>query len=131
MSQENLEIVRRAVNALNEGDVDGYLALCSADIELASPVASIEGANKGADGIREFFSGVREAMNIFRVDVEKLRALDNDRVLAFVQVSIESKGGIALTQAGANLYELAGGKLRRVRVYLDRNQALEAAGLRE
>ena len=64
MSQENLEIVRRAVNALNEGDVDGYLALCSADIELASPVASIEGANKGADGIREFFSGVREAMNI-------------------------------------------------------------------
>jgi hypothetical protein len=32
MSQENLELVKRAVAALNERDIDRYLACCTEDI---------------------------------------------------------------------------------------------------
>ena len=35
MSQENLEVVERAVAALNERDIDRYLGCCTEDIELA------------------------------------------------------------------------------------------------
>jgi hypothetical protein len=33
--------------------------------------------------------------------------------------------------AAALIYDLVGGKIRRIRIFLDRDQALEAAGLRE
>jgi ketosteroid isomerase-like protein len=50
MSKENVEIVRRAISAVNERDVDAYLALCSPDFELINPVAAIEGPNRGEQG---------------------------------------------------------------------------------
>jgi hypothetical protein len=44
---------------------------------------------------------------------------------------MESERGFQQEQALTNLYELRGGKLLRVRVFRDRRQALEAAGLTE
>jgi ketosteroid isomerase-like protein len=131
MSQENVEVVERAIAAVNERDVDSYLALCTPDVELVSPVAPIEGANRGAEGIRQFFAGVDEATTEFRLDIDSLRAIGEDRVLALVQVSTVSQGGIPYTQRAANVYDLVGAKLCRVRIYLDRSEALEAAGLRD
>jgi hypothetical protein len=43
----------------------------------------------------------------------------------------ERGGGVAFDQPITNVYELVAGKLRRVDVYFDREEALEAAGLRE
>ena len=34
MSEENVEIVRRAIAAVNKRDVDGYLGLCAPNVEL-------------------------------------------------------------------------------------------------
>lgn len=131
MSQENIDVVQQVIAALNDRDVDRYLALCSPDVELVSPVAAIEGSSSGPEGIRQFFAGLEETTNVFRLDVERLQAVDEDRVLAFVQLRFTSQGGVQLNQAIANVYDLAGGKLRRVRVFLDRAEALEAAGLAE
>jgi hypothetical protein len=36
MSQANVELIKRAVAAINARDLDGYLAYCTADIELQS-----------------------------------------------------------------------------------------------
>jgi hypothetical protein len=44
---------------------------------------------------------------------------------------MESKGGFPQRQPLTNLYELKDGKLLRVRVFLDREEAFEAAGLSE
>jgi ketosteroid isomerase-like protein len=131
MSQENVEVVQRAIAAVNERDVDGYLACCTPDMELVSPIAPLEGSASGAEGIRQWFAGLDEAQAEFRLDIESLRAVGEDRVLALVQVVTVSRGGIPYSQPAANVYDLVGAKLRRVRVYLDRNAALEAVGLRE
>ena len=37
MSQENVEVVERAVAAVTAQDIDGYLACCIEDIELRTP----------------------------------------------------------------------------------------------
>jgi ketosteroid isomerase-like protein len=129
MSQENVEIVRRAIGALNQRDVSLYLTLCAPDVELISPVAPLEGANTGAEGIQQFFSGVKEATTDFRLDAERVQAVGDDRVLAVGQVSMMSQGGIPFAQPFATVYDLVEGKLRRVRVYLDWDEALKAVGL--
>jgi len=112
MSEENVEVVERLIAALNAGDVDQYLALCTPDVEIVPPTASIEGVGRGEEGLRAYFSGLSEAWPGYRIAVEQLQALDGDRVLA-------------LTRAAA------GAKIRRIEVFLDRAEALEAVGLRK
>jgi ketosteroid isomerase-like protein len=131
MSQENVDVVNRAVSAINERDVDAYLGLCTPDIELINPVAAIEGPSRGAQGIRDFFEGINEGARRFELKVERLQPLDDDRVLAWLTLHLESKGGFPQTQSLTNLYELEGGTLSRVRVFRDPKKALEAAGLSE
>ncbi len=126
-----MEIVRRAITAINERDVDAYLALCNSDFELINPVALIEGSNRGEEGIRAFFEGINEAARRFEIEVQRLQPLDDNRVLASLVLRIETEGGFALSQELTNLYELRGGKLSRVRVFRDHAEALEAAGLSE
>jgi ketosteroid isomerase-like protein len=129
MSQENVEIVRRAISAVNERDVDAYLALCAPDFELINPVAAIEGSNRGEQGVRSFFDGLREATTEFDLEVERLESLDDHRVLGWLTLHAESERGFRQTQPLTNLYELEDRKLVRVRVFRDRDEALEAAGL--
>jgi len=68
---------------------------------------------------------------IFCLDTQRLQTVGDDRVLALGQVSIMSQGGIPLAQRFANVYDLVDGKLSRVRVYSDWDEALKAVGLEE
>jgi ketosteroid isomerase-like protein len=131
MSQENIEVVSQAISAINERDVDAYLALCNSDFELINPLASIEGSNRGEEGIRTFFDSLKEGTRRFEMEVERLQTLDDNRVLASLALRGETEGGFPLSHELTNLYELKGGKLSRVRVFTNRAQALEAAGLSE
>jgi hypothetical protein len=118
MSQKNVE-------------VDAHLGLCAPGIELINPVAAIEGSNRGEQGVRSFFDGLGEATTKFELEVERLQALDDHRVLGWLTLHLESERGFPQIQPLTNLYELDGGKLVRVRVFRDREEALKAAGLQE
>ena len=61
MSQENVEVVKRAISAINERDIDGYLACCTEDIQLKTPLSAVAGVYEGADGIRRFFADIEDA----------------------------------------------------------------------
>jgi hypothetical protein len=57
MSQENVEVVRRALTALDRRDVEAYLEVVSPQIELitfASPLQG-QGPITGHEGIRDYF----------------------------------------------------------------------------
>jgi ketosteroid isomerase-like protein len=131
MSQESVEVVKRAIAAINERDVDAYLGLCAPDFELINPVAAMEGSYRGEQGVRSFFDGLNEATTEFELEVERLQALDDHRVLGWLTLHLETERGFRQTQPLTNLYELDGGKLVRVRVFFDHAKALEAAGLSE
>jgi ketosteroid isomerase-like protein len=129
MSQENLEVVSRAISAINERDADAYMAVCNPDFELINQLAPIEGSYRGEAGIRAFFESIQEGTLSFELEVERMRPLNGNRVLASLMSRIETTGGFEGNEAITNLYELKDGKLSRVRVFRDHAQALEAAGL--
>jgi ketosteroid isomerase-like protein len=131
MSQENVEVVERLIAALNARDVDQYLPLCTPGVEYVGPAAEMEGVGRGEEGLRASWYALAEGTTSFRVAVEKLQALDGDRVLALTRVAVVSQGGFLADQPSASLYYFAGAKVRRIEVFLDRAEALEAAGLRE
>jgi ketosteroid isomerase-like protein len=132
MSEENVEIVRRAVTALNERDIDGYLACCAQDVQLFLPNSQIDGAYEGPAGVRRFLADVQDAGPDFRLEVEHLESFTPELVLASLRATASGRTtGIDTDLQITNVYELAYGKIRRVRVYRDREEALEATGLRE
>ena len=132
MSQENVELVERAVAAVNARDIDAYLACCTEDIELWTPVAAVAGVYEGRDGIERFFADMEDAGPDFRIDIERVEAIGGDQVLFFTRVTSTGRASRIPTVADyANIYDLDAGKIRRVRVFVDRQAALEAVGLRE
>jgi hypothetical protein len=52
MSQENVEMVERAIAAINDRDIDAYLACCIGNVELLTPLAPLGAEYVGADGIQ-------------------------------------------------------------------------------
>jgi hypothetical protein len=142
MSQENVDVVKRVIAAVNERDVEGYLACCTSDIQLQTPWTAVEGVYEGPDAIRRFFADLHDTAPDFRLTIERLEPIAADRVLAFLRVNARGRAsGItvgaeipATTDAGiptANVYDLSEGKIRRIRIFVDRADALEAAALRE
>jgi hypothetical protein len=130
MSQESVEVVRRAITALNERDIDGYLACCTQDVQLFPPTAQIEGPYEGPDGVRRFLTDVQDAGPDFRLEVEYLESFGPDLVLGSMRATASGRTtGIDADLQITNVYELDNGKIRRVRVFRDRDEALAAAGL--
>ena len=132
MSEENVEVVERAIAAINERDIDGYLACCTEDIQLKTPVSPVAGVYEGADGIRRFFADIEDAGPDFRLDIERLEGVSGERVLAFLRVIVHGRAsGLPTPVDTGNVYEFEEGKIRRIEIFIDREEALEAAGLSE
>jgi ketosteroid isomerase-like protein len=132
MSPENVELVKRAVEAVNQRDIEGYLACCTEDVQLVTPVADVGGAYDGPDGIRRFFTDIGDAAPDFKIVIESLEAVGPDRVLGFMRVLGTGRAsGIPIENATGNVYDFADGRIQRILIFFDRNQALEAVGLSE
>jgi ketosteroid isomerase-like protein len=134
MSLENVEVVKRAVAAVNERDIDRYLACCTEDIELLTPLAPLGGVYEGPDAIRRFFADIQDTSPDFHLELDHVEAIGADRVLAFLHVSASGRASGIPTAADTpttNVYDLVDGKIRRVRIFFDRQEALEAVGMRE
>jgi hypothetical protein len=134
MSLDNVEIVERAVAAVNDRDIDSYLACCTADVRMENLNAPLEGAYEGSDGIRRFFADVLDTAPDFRITIERLESIGTDRVLGFMRLNLSGRAsGINLGSdiPSTNLYDFTDDKIKRVRIFLDRREALKAAGLSE
>src|SRR4051794_14880304 len=135
MPAENLEVVRRAIAALNERDIDRYLACCTEAVQLQTPWTAVEGIYEGPDGIRRFFSNLGDTMPDFRLEIERLEAVETTRVLALLLVHATGRAsgiaagvGAGFPSPTANIYDFADGKIERIRIFLDRTEALHVAG---
>ena len=61
MSQENVALTRRAFDALNRHDWDGFLALMHQEVEAESRQVAIEGGYHAHQGLRRWWTDLFEA----------------------------------------------------------------------
>jgi uncharacterized protein len=132
MPQGNAEIVRRAHQALNRGDVDALVGLCDAAFRLDMSDRILNPAvYDGHDGIRRFYAEVRDVWEAYTWEPEKLLASGNE-VVALLRSSGRGRGsGIELERQTAMLWTVRGNRLTSLTFFRDRANALEAAGLQE
>jgi|SRR5215204_3460453 len=144
MSQENVELVRRVYSAtpgLRDSDpaadrefLDRMFGdFFDADLTWHLPPEYPEGAQlaRGRDGLRAFIAMLREAWSEWRFVPERFFDA-GDRVLVFVHVvAVGRESGVPIDLETAHLWTIRDRRARSARIYRDRSEALEAAGLRE
>jgi len=130
VSQQKFEVVRNVVLALNERDVEGYLACCTDDVELVPATAALAGTFMGAGGIERFFADLQDTAPDIQVEIERFEMVGGN-VLAFENASASGRAsGVGGDLEFTTLYEFAGGQIRRISVFLNRQEATEAARAR-
>ena len=86
---------------------------------------------RGYDGVREGIRDGEDAFSEVHAELSEVRDL-GERVVAIGRLRGRGKESGALTESAlAWIVDFEGGKVIRVREYLDPEKALEAAGLRE
>jgi ketosteroid isomerase-like protein len=132
MSQANVRLVERAIAAVNARDVEGYLACCTENVKLETPVAAVGGVYEGIDGIGRFFADIEEAGPDFRIELDGVEEVDSRRVIAFMRITSTGRAsGIRLATPTSNVYDVSDGKISHIRIFVDRQEALKAVGLEE
>jgi hypothetical protein len=67
----------------------------------------------------------------FRLDLERLE-LVKDRALAFLRVHAPGRvSGVSLDLETANVYDFEGDRIKRIRIFSERQEALDLLGVRE
>jgi ketosteroid isomerase-like protein len=133
MSQQNVKIAERVIDAFNRRDVEGFFALVAADFEWFPAMAGKveESGYRGRDGIETYLADVGDAWEEYRVLADELRDLD-DRVVMLGRIEGRGRGSGAWIDAPTGtIFDYRGGAVSRVRTFLDHGEALRAAGLED
>jgi ketosteroid isomerase-like protein len=136
MSEENIDVILRGVEALNRRDADAFVAVVSADVvwETNPKLVGLGGIYRGRARVREFFeqlSGL-ETWESIHVEVEEITEASDDRVLAGMFVKARGRGSGVPTELHLwQVFWFAEGLITRRQAFFTRQEALEVAGLSE
>jgi len=131
VTDEEVAVVRAGYERWNAGDVPGLAALCfSADIEYHnSPEWPGQRTYRGADAVARFLQEeVAEIIELSEIEIERMDVYGNEVLIALLARARGADGQLDIGMIRVfHVARIEGGKVSRVRVYLDEGQALEAA----
>ena len=135
MSQENVEMIRAAMEAWNRGAWDEALKDAAPGFELdnSSSAGEWRGVHRGPDQAKRMWEAFLEPWESVRIEVSEFIEADEGVVVTRQKAHFVGRDGIELpgpTRSGW-LWTIRDGKLAQLAIYNDLNEALEAAGLRE
>ena len=122
------------LDAFNRRDLDGYLARISPDVEwdLREGFLGVQDVYRGWAGVRKWWNDFLEAWERFDGEIDEMA----EGKVGAVLVGINGKGRGSASGVKTELHFLfviwvADRKVARLRMFQSRDEALEAAGLRE
>jgi ketosteroid isomerase-like protein len=138
MSEENVEVVRRATEVFNRGGPDAVISegFWSPELVWDFSPSGIPGLGvyRGYDEVRSFFADDWfQAFPFEEWELELDELIDKgDQVVALTrQRGRGGSSGVGAELEQAHICTLRDAELVRIESYLDREKALEAAGLSE
>jgi ketosteroid isomerase-like protein len=131
MSQENVEIVRAAMESFNLEGVDAIAEHIDPDFETTTPssLAVEPDTYRGPEGVRRWFDAWEGTMDEIRFDVDELVDA-GDRVVAVTRLVARSHTtGLEFEQGVTMVWTLRDGRAVRLDPYATRAEALRVVGL--
>ncbi len=119
MSEANLDLTRRAFEALAEGGVEGLLPLVDERFEMVTPAqfAAEPDAYRGHEGLRRWFDSFYEVMDEIRFEPGEARPLGEQVAIRVRLVARGRTTGLELGQEVVLLSTISGGLLTRLEFF--------------
>jgi ketosteroid isomerase-like protein len=131
VSAENVEIVRRLVEAFNDRDLDAMAQHMEPRAELYPLRAQLEGkAYRGVEGVRQMLADFDQDWEFVRMDAEELREAGDQVVLLGRLRARGRASGVDLDVPLGFVWRLRDGKVVYARSFSEQADALRDAGLR-
>ena len=131
MSQENVEVVRRTMDAYNTRDLRAYFDMVSESVRFRSRFSAMDRVYRGHDDLRRYFAELDEVWS--RYEMRVLRLVPAGRQVAALchLYAVGRESDLQVEENSAIVFTLEAGKIVRIDSYPTHAEALEAAGLRE
>jgi ketosteroid isomerase-like protein len=130
MSKANIEVLRTAYEQANVRGVDGILELATEDLVwISDPRFPGGGTHMGKQNVRQWLSKIWIYEEI-SIDVEEIIDLD-DRALGITRCHATPPDAPTVDWVWCHLVSFSDGLISQSQSFLDRDEALEAAGLQE
>ena len=132
MSQENVEVVRRAFEAWNQGGAESAKRFWAEDYEFHDPPNFPDSrVVRGRDAIAAYQTDQVRVLGDMKFALVDVRERDQT-VVSRIELTIHGPAsGIDVPGEIAQVIEVADGRVQRLRVFMTWEEALEAAGLSE
>ena len=131
MSQENVELLRRATEAFNRRDLDASLTLTDDDVEVIPRAGAMEGSYRGHDGVRRWWKDLLGVFPDFTIEIVEVRDIGD---LTLATTRLRGHGAGSDTPTEETIWQVARwrrGKCVWWRTFSNWGEALEAARLSE
>jgi ketosteroid isomerase-like protein len=126
----NVEIVRNLYEAWNRGDTPSALALIDPEIEVEKTQGGFnEGTYRGHAGLSQVLQDFWDQFEFDRSEVKEYMDAKGDVLTAVIHHGRGKGSGIEVEMWHWNLWTLRDGKIVRLQLFLDRAEAMRAAGL--
>jgi ketosteroid isomerase-like protein len=123
--------VFRSIAAWNRGDFEACVAFAHPDVEWTSGVVeklSGDSAYRGLEGLRRYWDEWHELWRV-RLDVREVVQAGDTVVVVACTEARGDLSGVKLRQSIGYTYEFEDRMARRVRSFIDPDDAFEAAGI--
>jgi ketosteroid isomerase-like protein len=133
VSEQNVGVVRDAIAAFNRGGVEEALAYLDPNIEWLGPPEWLEERlYVGHSGMRRLALIWTESFDEYRLDLERVIELDDNRVVVLLYQRGRIKGSASrIEQPIGYDWEIRDGKVSRAHIYFSWDAVLKAVGLED
>jgi ketosteroid isomerase-like protein len=133
VSEQNVELHRRAIEAYNARDVEAWIALGDSQIEFHSAFSEVGGAvYRGHDGARKLFKDIEDVWgNEIRIEPEAYFDLGEHTLGFFVVRGRGRVSGAEVAMSNTLVTRWRDGLQVYAKFYLDRQEALRDLGVSE
>jgi ketosteroid isomerase-like protein len=131
ISKQNVEIVRRTMDAYNTRDLPAYFDMLSESVRFRSRFSAMGRVYRGHDDLRRYFAELDEVWS--RYEMRVLRLVPAGRQVAALchLYAVGRESDLQVEENSAIVFTLEAGKIVRIDAYPTHAEALDAVGLRE
>lgn len=133
MSEKNVELYRRLIEAFNAHDVEGVMSLCDPSGELHSAMTVPGGTvYKGPDGFRQYLRDMQDAWgDDVRAEPEAFFDLGEHTLMFYSAYARGRESGAEVAREAAAVARWRDSLIVYYKVYLNKEDALKALGVSE
>lgn len=133
MSQENVETLRQAVDAVNRRDKALWRAACDPEIENIPPRDWPESEpTRGPDAIWDFYVEAMDSWGTGIYEITEITEVSHGDLVAHIRGELQGKvSGAPVIFSFWQVVKMRNGTAVRIEWFTDRGDALKAVGLAE